>query len=182
MWFYLCRKCLTATSDAASFLIPNIEDSNLTLQYLLCGIISYSRGIFRRHFDILDFLCWKLELQFVFLQCFKQGAVTLGEKNLMQKPMGMALCLCWQKTVCMYRMLYTVIVHRKSWDWSIRFTSCYISQGCLNVCFSNSLWFDPSGMMSARSDVLSFCSGMLEMCPPHRDVWEPSYQGNTIFE
>lgn len=171
MWFYLRRKCLTTTSDAALFLIPNIEDSKLTLQYLLCGTVSYSRGIFRKHFDILDFLCWKLELQFVFLQCFKQGQ-SLGGRGggLMQKPMGMALCLCWQKTVCMYRMLYTVIVHRKSWHWSVRFTCYCISQGCLNLCFSNSLWFDPSGMMSVRSYVFSFCSGMLEMCPPHQDV------------
>lgn len=93
-----------------------------------------------------------------------------GGGGLMQKPMGMALCLCWQKTVCMYRMLYTVIVHRKSWHWSVRFTCYCISQGCLNLCFSNSLWFDPSGMMSVRSYVFSFCSGMLEMCPPHQDV------------
>lgn len=56
------------------FFYSKIEDCDLNvLQYLFCGIATYSSAIFRKHFDILDFLCWKLELEFVFLQCLKQG-------------------------------------------------------------------------------------------------------------
>lgn len=93
------------------FFYSKIEDCDLNvLQYLFCGIATYSSAIFRKHFDILDFLCWKLELEFVFLQCLKQGQ------------------LLWKKTWC-----------KNQWEWHCAFadrvhyvcTVCCIMEMCV---------------------------------------------------
>lgn len=94
--------------------------------FIVCYCIIF-KGDSQKTFDILDLTCWKLELQFVFLQCLKQGQLLWKKTNA--KINGMALCLCWQSTVCMYSTLYIVNVCWKGWAWS-RSTSCYMSQGC----------------------------------------------------
>lgn len=65
-----------------------IEDSDLNvLQYWLCGITL--NGDSRKHFDILDFPWWKLEVQFVFL------SLLYGEKTNSKKRMFMSsLSVC----------------------------------------------------------------------------------------
>lgn len=78
-----------------------IEDGDLTLQYLLCAIVSYPRGIFRKHFDIFDVPCWKLEFQFVFLQCIKRGQLLWRKKKTDAKTNGIGIVpLLTEYSVC----------------------------------------------------------------------------------